>query len=286
MNRRMIKKVLKAKHEEWIASIEDETVQKLAKNNSIITGGSIVSLLLGEKVKDYDFYFTDKSTVEQIACYYFDIFKATNQAPSGMEIVVTDDRVMIRIPSQGVASEEGAESFYDEEPREDMPDDEMKGKYRPVFLSDNAITLSNKVQLVIRFFGDPDEIHKNYDFVSCTNYWTSKDNKLTLRPAALESILTKELIYTGSLYPLCSVIRTRKFIKRGWHINAGQYLKMCFQISQLDLTDVEVLHEQLTGVDALYFFEVIDHIRDRQEKDPDFVLTVSYLTEIVDRIFG
>jgi hypothetical protein len=56
-----------------------------------------------------------------------------------------------------------------------------------------------------------------------------------LRAEALESILTKELRYVGSRYPLCSVIRTRKFLARGWTINAGQYVKMCFQISQLDL---------------------------------------------------
>src|SRR3546814_1666855 len=67
--------------------------------------------------------------------------------------------------------------------------------YRPVFMSTNAITLSDKIQIVLRFYGEADAIHENYDFVHCTNYWTSKDANLTLRQPALESLLCKELRY-------------------------------------------------------------------------------------------
>ena len=164
----------------------------------------------------------------------------------------------------------------------------MDGKqepYRPVFLSDNAITLSNKVQLVIRFYGDPAEIHRNYDFIHCCNYWTP-DEGVMLNPLALESILTKNLQYQGSAYPVCSVIRMRKFLKAGWHINAGQILKMLFQISALDLTDIEVLEEQLTGVDAAYFYQVIEYCKKRLVEEPDFKVTAPYLCSIIDKIWG
>src|SRR3546814_17023564 len=129
--------------------------------------------------------------------------------------------------------------------------------YRPVFMSTNAITLSDKIQIVLRFYGEADAIHENYDFVHCTNYWTSKDANLTLRQPALESLLCKELRYVGSKYPVCSVIRLRKFIRRGWVINAGQILKMMMQVSELDLTNPAVLQDQLTGVDSAYFIEQI-----------------------------
>jgi hypothetical protein len=164
--------------------------------------------------------------------------------------------------------------------------DKEKGKYRPVYMSSNAITLSDKVQLVVRFFGDPDEIHKNYDFIHCCNYWTSDDNKLVLHPGALESLLSKHLQYQGSLYPLCSVIRTRKFLKQGWYINAGQYLKMCFQISELNLSNINVLEEQLVGVDAAYFIQVIEYCKKKQEENPEFQVTAPYLVSIIDKIFG
>src|SRR3546814_8968134 len=37
--------------------------------------------------------------------------------------------------------------------------------YRPVFMLTNAITLSDKIQIVLRFYGEADAIHENYDFV-------------------------------------------------------------------------------------------------------------------------
>lgn len=159
--------------------------------------------------------------------------------------------------------------------------EEKKPKYRPRFLTSNAITLTDKVQLVFRFIGDPNTIHSNYDFVHCTNYWYGKDRTLTLRQEALEATLAKDLRYVGSKYPICSLVRMRKFIKRGWNINAGQILKMAFQVSSLDLTNIAVLEEQLVGVDAAYFMQLINLLK---EKDPSKV-DASYLMTIIDRVF-
>src|SRR3546814_11138454 len=101
-------------------------------------------------------------------------------------------------------------------------------------MSTNAITLSDKIQIVLRFYGEADAIHENYDFVHCTNYWTRKDANLTLRQPALESLLFTELRYVGSKYPVCSVIRLREFISGGGGVNAVKILKMMLQISKPD----------------------------------------------------
>jgi hypothetical protein len=44
----------------------------------------------------------------------------------------------------------------------------------------------------------------------------------------------------------------KKFIQRGWTVN-GRNPKMLFQVSELDLKNIEVLEEQLIGVDVAYF---------------------------------
>jgi hypothetical protein len=38
----------------------------------------------------------------------------------------------------------------------------MKLQHRPIYFSNNAMTLSDKMQLIIRFYGEPDKIHENY----------------------------------------------------------------------------------------------------------------------------
>lgn len=166
-------------------------------------------------------------------------------------------------------------------------------KYRPVFLSTNAITLSDKIQLIFRFYGEPDKIHDTFDYVHCMCYWTSWENKLVYTTEALDSIINKELKYVGSKYPICSVLRMRKFISRGWTINAGQILKMAFQISELDLQDINVLEDQLVGVDSLYFSAAISQLRKLAEEkrvnangDPiEFSYDSSYLATVIDKIF-
>src|SRR4051812_37493086 len=273
MKAKTIKAIIGKKTEEWFKSIEDDSVRELAKKNTIVTGGSIASMLLKEKVNDFDIYFRNKETVLAVAEYYVKRFQVQKKSGIPCSIAVADEgeRVKIIVKSAGIASEGGTDKPY--EYFEGQPEGEAAGyvgevmqdpgaiedayqeteaaalevdgdAYRPVFLSTNAITLSGRVQIILRFFGPPEEIHKNYDFVHCTNYWTSWDKELVLHQAALESLLAKELRYVGSKYPICSLFRVRKFIQRGWTINAGQILKAVMQISELDLQDVKVLEDQ------------------------------------------
>lgn len=314
MKSKTIKSVITKKINEWIGTIEDEDLRQLASKNVIVTGGCIASMLLGEKVNDFDIYFRNRETALAIARYYVGRFRIKNAVGIEIPIMVDDsdpDRVQIHIKSAGIASEAGSEKpyeyfetdatesraagyvsevmqdpgdiedAYEETEQAALETTDEKEKYRPVFMSTNAITLSNRIQLILRFYGEPDQIHENYDFQHCMNYWDSKTSDLELKKDALECLLAKELRYCGSKYPICSLIRMRKFIKRGWNINAGQVLKMVMQISQLDLTDIEVLRDQLTGVDVAYFIELIDKVA---EKDPKKV-NAAYLIEIIDRMF-
>lgn len=314
MKAKTIKAVLRQKIDEWLASIEDETVREIAANNTIVTGGCIASMLLKEPVNDYDVYFRTREAALAVAQYY--VARFTPKQRNGIDCTMyvdgdSPDRVKIVIKSAGIASEEGTEKPYEyfeaqpegeasgyvgdvmddpgeiEDAYEEIEEkalateDDGKPKYRPVFMSTNAITLSHKVQIVLRFFGEPDAIHENYDFVHCTNYWSAWDGALTLRADALEALLARELRYVGSKYPLCSIFRVRKFVRRNWTINAGQILKMAMQLNALDLTNVEVLQDQLTGVDCAYFMEVLSKVK---EKDPEKV-NAAYLVEIIDRMF-
>lgn len=311
-----IKSVLRNKVNAWLATIEDEDLRKACQREAIVTGGSIASMLLGEEVNDFDIYFRTKDTVRRVADYYLAKFQEDRKAQGGVPVNMFveelkdtkgKDRVRIKVQSAGVAGAgqerdyqyfEGSAVDHDAgdyvseafDPLSDVKGvvegsaDQISGEgapYSPSFLSSNAISLRGKVQLILRFYGDPEEIHESYDFVHCMNYWESGEGKLTLRADALEALLSRTLVYAGSEYPLCSVIRTRKFVKRGWRINAGQFLKMAMQISKLDMTDHQVMEEQLTGVDVAYFAEVIAKIR---EKDPERVDS-AYLTEIIDRMF-
>lgn len=314
MKTKTIKSILRRKIDGWLDTIEDAALKEKLSKSVIVTGGSIASMLLGEEINDFDLYFRDHDTTLAVANYCLARFHPRKK--DGIEVPLSisdeDGRVKVVCKSAGIASEDGSEKPYqyfegapdekasayvgeviaDPSQIEDVhqeteskalatDDEDGKSKHRPIFMTSNAITLSGKIQLILRFYGEPDEIHANYDFVHCTNYWKSWDGELVLQQSALESLLARELRYVGSKYPICSVVRLRKFIERGWRVNAGQILKIAMQISELNLKDLKVLEDQLTGVDTAYFVQLIERMK---EKDPEKV-DAAYLVEIIDRIF-
>lgn len=332
MNKKRMKEHLSSKFEDFVNSITDKKVRDLVKGHTIITGGCIVSLLLGENVSDYDLYFSNKATALAVAKYYVNIFNQNNTdrknrfnykhkamvIEGGEQDFITDQiekqgerlwktamlnipegRIKIVVRSDGVASS-GESGVDPEKILTDMDDldyeaeldppvkkgDEKVLKYQPKFLTSTAVTLTDKIQCIIRFYGSPEEIHSNYDFIHCTNYWTSWNGHLCYQNDALEAIIDKRMVYRGSKYPLSSVIRMRKFLNKGWKINAGQILKMCFQLSQLDLTDPIVLEDQLIGVDTMYFMDLIYELEKKRNIDNNFVLDNHYISTLVDKIFG
>ena len=294
MNGKNIKKHLKAKMRDWLSHIDDENIKKVIEENVIVTGGAIVSLLTGEEVNDYDVYFRTKESCLNVAEYYVAKWNKTHEdKPVFVEFCEETGKIQCFVSSKGIADEdeEAISKFAynfegtDEEAATDGQEDYSKEKYRPRFITSNSITLSHKIQIVIRFYGEVEEIHKNYDFAHCTCAWSSWNNELFLPQKALECIINKELYYIGSKYPLCSIIRTRKYLNRGYHINAGQYVKMCMQLNELDLNNVEVLKDQLTGVDTAYFEHLIYEIRNHMEETGEDRVDTTYAMEVINKLF-
>lgn len=366
MRKTRIEKVISSKIKKWIDSIKDESLRKEVKNNIIVTGGCIVSLLNNEVPNDYDIYFRTKDIAKKVAQYYCNVFNENHKGKKNKigftahawvldgedvekykngQIKLTDfaygyhekaltsimvsntppDRIKVMINSDGVAADKEVDEEKefidkytcdssidpeiidkamdnslvdylnvvqdaDEIPSETMEETtEIKESFRPVFLSTNAITLSDKIQLVFRFYGEPDKIHDTFDYIHCMCYWASWENKLYYTTEALDSIINKELKYVGSKYPICSVLRMRKFISRGWTINAGQILKMAFQISELRLDDIAVLEDQLVGVDSLYFMSAIESLKamqaEKMKNGESFTYDSTYLSSIIDKVF-
>lgn len=299
---------LKKKIEDWIKSIDDEELRQVVAKNTIVTGGAIASMLLGEKINDYDIYLKTKEATKSLAEYYVKKFMEFNGDKfNGMEVKyipevreeklknikgTEEERIVIFMKSAGVASETQDEyRYYELGGMDDATEfaanlaeeikDDSKPKYRPIFLSQNAITLSDKMQIVIRFYGNPDEIHENYDFQHAKCWYDYDKNHLHLDPEALECLLSRTLIYRGSLYPIASIFRMKKFLERGWRISAGQQLKIMWQISEIDLKDHDVIREQLTGCDAAYLFQLVDAL---SKTDPEKIDS-AYVSTIIDKIF-
>lgn len=295
MQIKTIEKVILNKMNEWLETITDEDLRKETKNNLLVSGGSIASMLMGADVNDYDVYVKDIDVLKKLAEYYVKPFESEGVWIADgreKEKLMKEYDVSEKLNYYSIAlrnlKEDQIKLMFDKKEggirlNEEKSKDELN--YEPVFFSPNAISLSNDLQIVLRFWGDNKKIHETFDFVHATNYFTFETGLVT-NIAALESILTRTLKYQGSHYPVTSIIRAKKFIKRGFNIGAGELLKIMFQISQLDLSNPDVLEEQLIGVDVAYFEILIKALRGKFSSDEDFKLNTKYFNELVDKIFN
>lgn len=300
MQVKTIQKNIANKLNDWLVTIEDDQLRGEVRKNLLVSGGSITSMFLGEPVNDYDVYIQDMEVLYQLVKYYtsgqndIEVLDGRKKSSYTDEIIATYGRragIEDAINSAYAVSIRNLKGdqiklFFDAKDggkrvNEDKKPEELL--YAPVFFSPNAISLSNDIQIVLRFSGNAETIHKTFDFIHATNYFTFKDGLVTNK-AALESILTKQLKYQGSLYPLTTIIRVRKFLKRGWNIGAGELLKIMFQISELDLKNPDVLEEQLIGVDVAYFGKLIEILRGIE--DLETKMTSQYLNTIIDKVFN
>jgi len=305
MQIKTIEKNIKAKLEQWLETISDEFLRARVKESALVSGGCIASMLLDEPVNDYDVYLQDINVCNDLAAYYTRQFtgitildgrqrprlvstfneKFEYKGDSGVLPIVQNNAYAISL--RNLKSDQ-IKLFFEGSTgglrvNEGMAEDKMN--YTPMYFSPNAISLSNNLQIVLRFWGHPARIHATFDFIHATNYFTFSEGVVRNLPA-IESILTRQLKYQGSHYPVTSIIRVKKFVKRGFNISAGEMLKIMFQISMLDLTDPDVLEEQLIGVDVAYFDLIITALRNKIETDKNFKLSATYLNELIDRIFN
>lgn len=341
MQVKTIQKAVVKKMNEWLGTITDENLRKRVKNNLLVSGGSIASMLLGEKVNDFDVYLQDRNVLVDLVKYYITGFdnirmfdgkyreelmqskeyakelgRYTNYYTTAVNTLKeTQLKLYFENKAGGFRTHNadiGAEYLNDEDiidenvreafneivEESDLPFDttsekendnatgvKERKKYLPAYFSPNAISLTDDIQIVLRFWETPAQIHETFDFVHATNYFTFATGIVT-NIQALESLLAKTLRYQGSHYPLTSIIRAKKFMKRGWRISAGEYLKIMMQISKLDLTNPDVLEEQLIGVDVAYFEVLITALRKKMDKDSLESLDHSYIFEMIDRIFN
>lgn len=320
MKRKTIKKICDAKIKNWIESVDDKKTKKAIEEGAFITGGAIASMLMGEPVNDFDVYFKDMDNLRTVVEYYTKIANKGHLqvvTPESTKDIIPEYASIIDgrdwdkeaidahtkersslLASSLINSEpsriqivmySGVKQFVslkEQEAEENLNEEEKAKikKYRLAYLTSNAITLTDKLQIVIRFHGDPDEVHKNYDFVHATSFYDYKEKNLVIKEGVLESIRTKELMYIGSLYPLTSILRAQKFIKRGWRVSAGTMLKIMYQVSLLDLNNVDVLNEQLVGVDVAYFGKLIRELQKATETGGP--VSQGMLFNLIEKIFN
>lgn len=256
-----IKAKIRAKMDDFLLSIKNEKIRELFKEHSYVAGGAIASLLQGEEPSDYDIYFKN-STACAAAAEEFIFYESICES-----IIELPNQVALIVPG-GMVNQSEIEGV----------------KYHPIVLTENAITLTDGIQIILRFVGIGESLIQNFDFLHCQTLYDYKTNEILMSEEVEKAVQNKRLIFTGSHYPLASLVRTRKFVKREYKINAGQYVKIALELNRFDLKDPRVLREQLVGVDLMLFADLLS-LMEKEQLDETDKKRMENLFSLIDKGF-
>ena len=254
-----IGRIIRGKVDDWIDSIEEPYLREYLKDSVIVAGGSIASLVQDEEPHDYDIYFRTSECLDLVLKYYLE----RSPVPDYVKDSVN----------------KGSPFFYKcFEGKEDY--DELS-KYSVLCYSSSAISLKGDIQLVTCTYGEPNKVSGSFDYLHSQGVYDYKADEIIITPEIIDAINRRRLVYTGSRYPIASIIRMRKFVRRGYYINSGQILKISFDINKLNLSDITTLKRQLIGVDVYYFQELLD----RFDKADLETFDTNYLVKLIDGFY-
>jgi hypothetical protein len=267
----------------------DPSGKNIVKANMFIAGGAINSLTCNEEPNDIDLYFIDSNAaafvieyivraIKSIFLFRDGVFQSLAVSANATDYVKNTKTITLSFSLAGRP--------IDLKTLNEMIANSSSMKSTGVHFSSNAISFSLhkvKYQVITRFIGEPEDVVECFDFAHCKNFFLPHRNVLSISNKAMMAQATRQLVYEGSMFPLTSMVRVKKFVRRGWSINAGELLKIGMQMNDFDWTNKEVLKDQLLGVDTRQFEELIDRL-DKKHPDDQPIPRESLLEE-VSKIF-
>lgn len=123
-------------------------------------------------------------------------------------------------------------------------------------------------QLIVMadLFGDPKTIFSYYDFTVCMAAYQfhedGEDEGFVFGDDFFKHIGQRRLVFsTGTMFPICSMLRVMKYIKKGFFITGMEILKIGLSIHSLKMETYADLRRQLQGIDTAFLSDLTSQMK-------------------------
>lgn len=144
-----------------------------------------------------------------------------------------------------------------------------------------------KIQVIIMpelICSNAKDIIDQFDYTVCMGAYDFDTKQFVLNDRFIEHIARRELSYNvNGKYPLGSLFRLRKYLKKGYTISGTEIIKLGLSINNLKMESYIDLKKQLEGIDTLFLKELTDKLLSPEyaEKKFDF----SEFMDMIDKFF-
>lgn len=141
--------------------------------------------------------------------------------------------------------------------------DFLDKNYTFKFKSENAFSYeknNQKYQLIRKYCDlDNESLLNKFDFTICMGLYDFELLNFYLKEEFLPDVSRKELVFNPlAEYPIASLYRIKKYMKRGYSISGTEIIKIGLSIHNLKLENYRDLKNQLMGIDTLFLKELTD----------------------------
>ena len=233
------------KYYKLVSGLPSCIIKKMEETNAIIAGGAITSIFSESPISDYDVYFYTEKELEAFNEYL-------NKLVDGKEdLDILDRDVMdsdFRCTKQCTSSNAWT--------------------YK-VFWGNKTATIQVIMKCTCSTYCDenssqnpydPSLLLSTFDFTVCMGALDVKSKQFILYKDFLVHLCSRRLIYNTKVmtYPICSLHRMLKYLKKGFSISGVEVIKICIAITQLKLKTWQDFKEQLMGIDTQVFEPLTD----------------------------
>jgi hypothetical protein len=153
----------------------------------------------------------------------------------------------------------------------------------------SVILGGHRVQLVKVLTRTPAEVISSFDFTVCQAAF-DLDDGFIFGEDFFRHLAQRRLVFNiNAQYPICSLYRARKFIKRGFSLSGIEAIKLGLCIHSLEINTYADLRKQLMGIDTLFLKDLTDSLKGQDEKQynlNEFLDTLNMWLEKLDAITG
>jgi len=144
----------------------------------------------------------------------------------------------------------------------------------------------HKVQF-IKITGTPEEVMSKFDYTISMGAYDPYNDKFILEENFLYNLAERRLVFNDNTeFPISSLWRMKKFLNRGYKIDAKSVITLALSIHKLKIDDYTDLKKQLDGIDTLLLKDITDKlIEDKKEAKYDFEEFIAYLEKAIDKIW-
>jgi len=166
----------------------------------------------------------------------------------------------------------------------------LKKEYKDMSMTSNAYSFFRKknktrIQLIRVFiFKDVNDIFGKFDFTVCMGAYDVSHSEFIFGERFFRDNSSKRLVINlETEYPLNTMLRIRKYLKKGYRITGMEMVKLGLAVNNLKIENHADLQHHLMGIDTMILQDFFDQ---NGEKVDDVILkqTEYNFSEIIDKL--